>query len=86
MTAIKMPKRSSDLHVLDDRIWANVNQRMRKEECSWPHAHREMRAEYKARLKRTAPATPRSFTRKAVQDMAHRCKFLVDAKGYYFKE
>ena len=83
---MSVPKRSPDLNVLDYRIWANINQRMRNAERSWSHSHRESRAEYKGRLMRTALATPRAFIRNAVQDMVRRCELLVEAKGWYFQE
>lgn len=68
------------------RIWAEVNRRMRKTERSWPKNKRETRAEYKHRLKLTALAIPRSYIRKAVEDMKRRCEAVVEAEGWYFKE
>ena len=47
---------------------------------------RETRAEYKHRLKLTALAIPRSYIRKAVEDMKRRCEAVVEAEGWYFKE
>jgi hypothetical protein len=83
---VTMPKRSPDLNVLDYRIWAEVNRRMRKTERAWPASKKESRVEYKARLKRTAMALPKEYIRKAVQDMKRRCDAVVEAKGWYFKE
>ena len=81
-----MPKRSPDLNVLDYRIWAEINRRMRKTERGWPKSRKESRVEFKARLRRTAFSLPRSFIKAAMQDMVRRCKLLVEEKGWYFKE
>jgi hypothetical protein len=84
--AMSMPKRSPDLNVLDYRIWADITRRMRLQEQSWPQSKRETRAEYKARLRRTALRTSKAFVQSAVKDMARRCALLVQEKGWHFEE
>ena len=86
MRALAMPKRSPDLNVLDYRIWADITRRMRLQESRWPKAKKETRAEYKARLRRTALRTSTAFVKSAVRDMARRCKLLVKVKGWHIDE
>jgi hypothetical protein len=82
---MSVPKHSPDLNVLDYRIWADINRRMRRQEKSWPKSKMETRAECKMRLQRTAVRTSTTFVQKAMKDMAHRCKALVKATGGYFQ-
>ena len=80
-----LPRRSPDLNVLDYRIWAEINSRMRTQEKSFTRAKRETQQQYLARLKRTALSLPRSFVEKAVQDMHRRVRDIYGAGGGLIK-
>ena len=86
MRAMMVPKRSPDLNVLDYRLWADITRRMRGQEARCLKSKKETRAEYKARLRRTALRTSTAFVKSAVKDMARRCKLLVKAKGWHIEE
>ena len=81
-----IPKRSPDLNVCDYALWAEVNKRMRAQERHWPAARKETRANFLARLRRTAKNLPQQFVDDAIGDMKRRCKLVLDAKGGHIEE
>ena len=82
----EIPKRSPDLSVCDYAVWAAVSRAMRTQEKRFAPSRKETRAEYIARLKRTAVAMSRARVGRWVGDMARRCKRCYDAKGQLFEE
>lgn len=82
----RIPPRSPDLSVLDYAIWPEINKRMRKQELRWPRAKREDRAQYLARLRRTALRLPRTFIDASIGDMRRRCQRVSAAEGGHFEE
>ena len=83
ITTLNLPKRSPDLNVLDYSLWAQITTHMRKAEKQLPKGFKESREEYKARLRRTALALPRSVVGKAVGDMERRVRELQKATGMH---
>ena len=83
---VEFPKRSPDLNPLDYGLWAEVNKRMRKQELRFKANRRETKAQYAARLRRTAMALPPSFLKALVSSMKRRCADLVAAGGGDFQE
>ena len=83
---LAIPKRSPDLNVLNYAIWKEVNRRLRNPEKSWPQNTTETRAQYQARLRRTAKNLPPVFIDKSVGDMRRRCQRLLAAQGGFFEE
>lgn len=81
-----IPKRSPDLSVMDYAVWPEINKRMRRQEKRWSSTKRETRAQYLARLKRTAMRLPASFVDRSIEDMRRRCQRCFDADGGYFEE
>ena len=86
ITTLDLPKRSPDLNPLDFAFWAHLNKRMRKTEADWPVSRKETRAQYIARLRRTALATPSAFLTSIVGSLHKRCGQLAAAKGNHFAE
>ena len=80
-----LPKRSPDLNVLDSR-WAAINTRMRIQERAFNSRKKENRAQFLARLRRTALALPGPVVQRAVCGMHRRVRLLVKAKGGLFLE
>ncbi|CAK0810004.1 unnamed protein product [Prorocentrum cordatum] len=83
---LDLPKRSPDLMPLDFAFWANLNKRMRGQEKDWPASKTETRAQYLARLRRTALATPSEYIHSIMGSLHKRCGLLVEAKGGHFAE
>lgn len=83
---LEIPRRSPDLNVMDYSIWSEVNRRMRRQEAKWPKAKRETRAEFAARLRRTATRLPTAFIKASMGDMRRRCKRVLAAKGGFIEE
>ncbi|CAK0866119.1 unnamed protein product [Prorocentrum cordatum] len=83
---LDLPKRSPDLMPLDFAYWANLNKRMRGQEKDWPASKTETRAQYLARLRRTALATPSEYIHSIMGSLHKRCGLLVEAKGGHFAE
>ncbi|CAE7511472.1 F52C9.6 [Symbiodinium pilosum] len=81
LDVMEIPKRSPDLSLLDYAVWKEVNQRLRRQEKTWPRAKRETRQSYVQRLKRTIRSLPNS-----IGDMVRRCERLHEAKGHFFEE
>ena len=82
----RIPPRNPDLSVLDYAIWPEINKRMRKQELHWPRTKRDNRAEYLARLRRTALRLPKQFIDASIGNMRRRCQRVSDAGGSYFEE
>ena len=85
ITTDDLPKRSPDLNVLDYSLWHAINARMRVQDRSLCKK-KESKAQYLARLRRTAMGLPQSVVTKAVQDMHRRVRLLARAKGGLFHE
>ena len=81
-----IPKRSPVLNVCDYWLWSAVNKRMRQTEKKYPHAKRETRAAFLARLRRTALSLPPSAVAAAVGGMKRRCARLKIAEGGHIEE
>jgi hypothetical protein len=81
-----IPKRSPDLNICDYALWKMVNKRMRAQEKGWLTSKKEKRAEFMARLRRTAMRLPSTFVKKAVGNMKIRCERMHAAKGGHFEE
>lgn len=86
LRVFQIPKRSPDLSVMDYAVWPEINKRMRRQEKQWPSSKRESRAQYLARLRRTAMRLPASFIDRSIEDMRRRCQRLYAAGGGYFEE
>ena len=71
---------------MDYSVWAEVERRMRRQEKKWEKAKWETRAQFEARLDRTAKALPSSYIKDAISDMVRRCDLLFKAKGGLFEE
>ena len=82
----EIPKRSPDLSVMDYAIWKRIQTLMRKQERRWKKSKTETRAQFLARLQRTAKALPSTFVNKAIGNMRVRCQKLYRAKGHHFEE
>ena len=78
--------RSPDLSVYEHALWKAVSRKMRRQERSFPAGKRETREKYLRRLKKVATALPRSFSDRAIGDMAERCRCLQRARGGHFVE
>ena len=72
--------------MLSYALWNKANTYMRRRERSFPTGKTETRAQYIARLRKTARRLPTSFVDKAIGDMAERCQRLYEAKGRHFEE
>ncbi|CAK0792892.1 unnamed protein product [Prorocentrum cordatum] len=83
---LDLPKRPPDLMPLDFAFWANLNKRMGGQEKDWPASKTETRAQYLARLRRAALATPSEYIRSIMGSLHKRCGLLVEAKGGRFAE
>lgn len=86
LKVFQIPKHSPDLNVMDYSVWAEVERRMRCQEKKWKKNKWETRAQFQARLDRTAKGLPSSYINKAISDMARRCDLLFKAKGGLFEE
>jgi len=82
----KIPKRSPDLSVMDYAIWKQVTRNMRRQEKRFRKSKKETRAEFAARLERTAKNLPKQFIDKAIGNMKERCQRLYKARGHLFEE
>jgi hypothetical protein len=69
IVSFEIPKRSPDLNVCDYSLWAEVNRRMRLQEKRMKPNKRETRADFKARLRRTALRLPKTFVDSAMRQM-----------------
>ena len=81
-----IPKRSPDLSVMDYAIWKRIDTLMRRQEKRWKRTKKETRAEYLARLRRTARNLPATFVNRAIANMKERCQRLYKARGHLFEE
>ena len=83
-----LPRRSPDFNPLDYSLWHQINLRMREQECFFPDGKKETKAEYMARLRKTAMGLPASLVKRVVGDMHVRCRKCLSAKpaGGLFKE
>ena len=86
IVTFQIPRRSPGLNVCDYTLWHEINKRMRKTEVKWPKDKLETRAQYLARLRRTAMRLPASFITKSIGDLRRRCARLYDARGGNFEE
>ena len=86
MEVFKIPKRSPDLNVLDYAVWAKVETLLRAQERKMPKSRYESRAQFEARLDRTACSLPPEFIRKSILNLKERCQRLYKAKGGLFEE
>ncbi len=82
----QIPKHSPDLNALDYAIWAEVERRMRLQECKWKTDKTETRAQFGARLDRTAKSLPSEYINKSIKNLKRRCELLYEAKGGLFEE
>ena len=83
---LSLPRHSPDLYPLDYTVWAEINRRMRKQESNWSASKKETRAQYLRRLHRTAVTLPKECINKALGNLQHRCKKVVEARGGHFPE
>ena len=83
---LDLPRRSPDLNPLDFSFWAQLNKRMRAQEKSWHSSRRETRAQYLARLRKTALSTPSKYIVSIIGALAGRTRQLCNAKGGHFAE
>ena len=74
------------MNVCDYALWKEINKRMRAMEEGWPKSKRESRADYLARLKKTAKGLPSKFIEDSMGDMVRRCARLCEQKGQHFEE
>ena len=81
-----LPKRSSDLNVLDYSLWHEINVRLRQQERSFRKTKRETKEEFKERLRKTAMGLPASIVKAAVGSMKRRCEKIADMNGDLFTE
>ena len=79
-------KRSPDLNVLDYSLWHAVNTRMRIQEGSFSKKKKETKAQFLARLRRTALTLPPSVVKNTLCHMHRRTRLLVKAEGGLFHE
>ena len=86
LTVVEIPRRSPDLNVMDYAIWSGVNRRMRRQEKRWPKSKKETRAQFAARLRRTAKNLPPAFIEASMGDMKRRCKRVLAAGGGFIEE
>ena len=86
LDVLEIPRRSPDLSVMDYAIWSEINRRMRRQERKWAASKRETRAQFAARLRRTAKKLPAAFIRASMGDMKRRCQLVLAAKGGFFQE
>ena len=86
LDVLEIPRRSPDLSVMDYAIWSEINRRMRRQERKWAASKRETRAQFAARLRRTAKKLPAAFVRASMGDMKRRCQLVLAAKGGFFQE
>ena len=86
LDVLEIPRRSPDLCVLDYAIWSEINRRMRRQEQKWAKGKRETRAQFAARLRRTAMRLPKDFIAASVSDMKRRCERILEAKGGLIEE
>lgn len=77
LKTIDQPPYSPDLNPLDFSLWAEVHKQTLD---SRPKA--ETKQSYKARLRKVALRMPRTFVRKAVQNIKKRAQQIFDAEGY----
>ena len=85
ISVFEIPCRSPDLNPLDYSIWAEVNRQMREQERNWKKK-KETRAQYAARLQRTAQGLDPAYVNDVVGNLAVRCERLYQAQGGYFLE
>ena len=72
---------------MDYAIWKKVTRTMRAQEKRFPKKKKkETRAEFIARLRRTAQNLPKTFIDKAIGNMKERCERLLAAEGHHFEE
>ena len=81
---LSLPRRSPDLKPLHYTVWAQINRRMRKLESTWAASKKEIRAQHLRRLCRTVMNLSSSFIDKALGNLQHRCKKVVEAHGGQF--
>ena len=81
-----LPRRSPDLNVLDYAIWSEVEKQMRRQERKMKDSKHETRAQFEARLDRTAHALPKEFIDRSIKNLAVRAKRLYKARGGLFEE
>ena len=86
LNVLEIPRRSPDLSVMDYAVWSEINRRMRRQERKWPKSKRETRAQFAARLRRTANNLPPTFLENSLGDMQRRCKRVLEAKGGLIEE
>ena len=79
--AMTLPPRTPSWMPLDYAIWHAIDQRMAE---SAPDAT-ESKADYLARLEKTARSLPRSFVRKVLGRMKGNIQGVIDAGGYHAK-
>ena len=81
-----LPKRSPDFNVLDYSLWKAINARMRAQECEFPKNMKETKAEFLARLRRTALNLPTAAVQSAVEDMHRRVRLCAKYRGRQYVE
>ena len=86
LDVLEIPRRSPDLNVMDYAIWSEINRRMRRQEKKWSKSRKETRAQFVARLRRTAKSLPSEFIKASMGDMRRRCKRIIAAKGGFIEE
>ena len=82
----RLPKRSSDLNVLDYPLWSEINRRMHSQERSFLKRKKETKEEFKTRLRKTAMGLPTYLVKAAVGSMTRRCKAIAHVSGDLFTE
>ena len=81
-----LPRRSSDLNVLDYSLWHEINARMRKQEAAFPANKKETKDAHLLRMRKTAVGLPTKFVEDAVASTHKRVRNVVAAKGGVFTE
>ena len=81
-----LPKRSPDFNVLDYSLWKAINARMRAQEREFPKNMKETKAEFLARLRRTALNLPTAAVQSAVEDMHRRVRLCAKYRGRQYVE
>ena len=86
ISVFAIPKRSPDLNPCDFSLWSAVNRRMRQQERKFAKNKKETRAQYIARLRKTAMSLPKKVIDDMIASLAKRSKLLLQSKGHHFQE
>ena len=82
----RSPQLGTVLYEASEGAPSGLNAAEGLQEKDSPDSKKETRAQYLARLRRTALATPADFINSIMGAMHKRCKLCDDAKGGHFPE